>query len=401
MSDSHHGADASNHTHDKPFASSTAPTSLTLALGSLCSGAKGDDNLTWVQVSGSGDLLTVLVASSQPVETKLGNHNRVMVPLRVSVTNSAGFKVPAFSVEVFLLHGGRGRGSVCASPDAVLARTQQCGTASTVIGVDGLTEYMLPGSTLHKTFYVEVNRLCGIDAVVRLTYPDLALEDADSGDAFFNSPHLSSSAEVQGRGGGRRAGSIVAETDCASFHISVMTFLGPLFKSLHALEAVRVSTESSSSPLSSSSSLAPVDSAAVLPVRGVSGEVFMSLKHRLPFSAVIETHLSDLESVDRLRTQWEVHGIISSSDEARTMDCPSSSSGRTWAMESLWGCEVAVSEEAEWSDARDSDFQGNSLLAIGNCSRIRMRLRVWCSDSASLSAILRDRQHFMGDLLGS
>ena len=366
-------------THSRASASTVAHTSQSLALEALCGGANSDDDFTWVQVSGSGDILTVLVASGQPEKSKRENRIEALVPLRVSVTNTSGFKVPAFSVDVMLLRGGRE--SVCASPDAVLTRTQPCSTSSTLIGADGLTEYMLPGSTLHKLFYVEVSRLCGIDAVVRLTYPDLAVEDADCGDDFFRSPHLSSPADVQGRGGGRRAGSIIAQTDCAPFHISVIKFLDPSTKLFDALQAIRASAESkaTSTPAHSPTSVARTPQGRVPP------EVFESLKGRLPFSALIE-HRSE--------------GYCSSSSSSERLECPSSSSVRTWAFESLWGCSVAVHQE-EQSDAVQIHSEHSILAATEKAPRIRTRLCVWCSDSTSLSAILRDRQHFISDLMGS
>jgi hypothetical protein len=381
-----------------------------LALEGAGGGGSGGE-VIWTQVSGSGDVLTVLVSHSQADTSRGGwdaevtdgterdreyvRHCVAHIQVYVSVTNTSGFKIPAFSVGLVLVpleEAARGLSAVAMAP------TLPSGTSSTLMGADGLVEYMLPGSVLEKCFTVEVRRVCSFDAVVRLSYPDLAVEESDSGDAFFVCPVTSPSMSSPSRGGGSRAGAI-AETDCAPIHIDFWSFCRRLRVPYRA------------SPQAQGQS-------------GLSAGEFAALWDLLPHSAFISTTLPSTQGKETSLLSAASSSLSSSSGaDPYRVECPSSSSSShrlsAWAMETLWGSTVAlrIEDHRGEHDAGTgtegqhyaagnlktifyrhghghgngmSDSAGSQLLRESPDKGRRVRVVVRCGDSGTLSALMRD-----------
>ena len=384
-----------------PPSDASADALMSCELLGLEGGGRGER--VWTQVSGSGDVLTVLVSHTQADTSRGGwdveatdrehiRHNVAHIEVRVSVTNTSGFKVPAFSVGLVLVPSEeRSRGL----PAVTIAPTLPSGKGTTLMGADGLVEYMLPGSALEKRFTLEVRRVCSFDAVVRLSYPDLAVEESDSGDAFFVCPITSPSVGSPSRSGGSRAGAVAAETDCAPVHIDFWTFCQPL----------RVGQGQGQGQ------------------RGLSAEEFAVLWDRLPYSISIpgkgmsNQHHLPLPS-------------SSSADPYRVVSPPSSSSSspyrlRAWVMKTLWGSTVALRVEEhteEYGAGVDTEEElyskGNSSSSNSGSSSYSkygydtsqsvrngadegtwVRVAVRCEDSGTLSAFVEDGIAVIDELL--
>jgi hypothetical protein len=340
------------------------------------------------------------------------------VQVVVRVTNTSGFKVPAFSVGLVLVPGEEGSGGLSA---VTIAPTLPSGNSSTLMGADGLVEYMLPGSAVEKQFTVEVRRVCSFDAVVRLSYPDLAVEESDSGDAFFVCPATSHSMSSPSRGGGSRAGAIAAETDCAPIHIEFWSFCRPL-------RAAHSATTQGQGQIHGHGQ------------SGLSAEEFAVLWDLLPHSAFISSTLPFCAHEKGTPFQKSPPSSSSSSSSADPyrVECPSSSSSSSsssshrlsaWAMKTLWGSTVALRIE-EYRGEHDEGTgagigaggehysvgngianislngnrnsygqghgQGTSDSAESNLLRNspdkgrRVRVAVRCGDSNTLSALVQD-----------
>jgi hypothetical protein len=357
----------------------------------------------WVQVSGSGDLLTVLITTS-PAEIRASSQNSVLVPVRVSVTNSSGFKIPAFSIDMILLTADR---CIASSPlSAYMASVLPSGSAGTLIGPDSLIEYLLPGSVVEKTFHILVRHVCSVDAVVRLSYPDLSEEEADSGDTFFTCPHT----VKLGRGGGGRAGVVTADTDCAPYHIGVWSYLHPYSD---AVTAFRKCEGNSSS--SSSSSLRTLPSPSVNHIirgassaeqrltlksynEGLSYDTFSSLWNSLPYSAVIHecyhfmSHGAEQGGQGNVRTELYRVNL-----PASCTSTSSSSSSLAWAMNTLWGCSVAVRADSVLTEEEESTKGSGD--PVSQSQGVKMRMTVRCSSKETFKTIQANASSFLDAFL--
>lgn len=365
----------------------------------ICSASGRDVSVSeedvWVQVSGSGDLLTVLATTSS-TEKRAASHNSILIPVRVIVTNSSGFKIPAFSIDMILLTADR---CIASSPlSAHLATVLPSGNASTLIGSDSLVEYLLPGSTVEKTFHILVRHVCSVDAVVRLSYPDLTEEEIDSGDAFFTCPHT----VKLGRGSGGRSGVITADTDCAPYHIGVWSFLHQYRDAITAFRACDGGNSTSSSP--SANEIMRGAASAEQRMRlnscdaGLPYETFSSLWHSLPFSAVIHEGYRVAGQGAGQGVQGNERAGVYRVDLPVSCTSPSSSSfSMAWVMNTLWGCSVAVRADSVLTDEVEG-LQGADN-PISQSQGLKMRMTVRCSDKDTFKAILADTSHFLDAFL--
>lgn len=359
----------------------------------------------WVQVSGSGDLLTVLVTTS-PAEIRASSQNSVLVPVRVSVTNSSGFKIPAFSIDMIILTADR---CIASSPlSAYMSSVLPSGSAGTLIGPDSLIEYLLPGSMVEKTFHILVRHVCSVDAVVRLSYPDLTEEEADSGDAFFTCPHT----VKLGRGGGGRAGVVTADTDCAPYHIGVWSYLHPYSD---AVTAFRKCEECNSSSFSSSSSLRTLPSPSVNQLirgassaeqkmtlksynEGLSYDTFSSLWNSLPYSAVIhecyQLMSHGLEQGGQGNVRTELYRVnLPPSCTSSSSSC----SSLAWAMNTLWGCSVVVRADSVLTEEEEGTKGTGDPTS--HSQGVKMRMTVRCSSKETFKTIQANASSFLDAFL--
>ena len=363
----------------------------------ICSASGRDVSVSeedvWVQVSGSGDLLTVLATTSS-TEKRAASQNSILIPVRVIVTNSSGFKIPAFSIDVILLTADR---CIASSPlSAYLATVLPSGNSSTLIGSDSLVEYLLPGSTVEKTFHILVRHVCSVDAVVRLSYPDLTEEEVDSGDAFFTCPHT----VKLGRGSGGRSGVITADTDCAPYHIGVWSFLHQYRDAITAFRGCNGGN--SSSPTANEIMQGEASAEQRMRLKscdaGLPYETFLSLWNSLPLSAVIH------ESY-RLAGQGAGHGVQGNERAGvyrvqlpASYTSPSSPlSSMAWVMNTLWGCSVAVRADSVLTDEVEGVQGAENPITQSQGLKMRMTLR--CSDKDTFKAILADISHFLDAFL--
>ena len=328
----------------------------------------------WTQVSGSGDLLNVLVSS--PIQEN--EFQPSVLTISVNITNTSGFKISAFFVSIVLLlpekYSSAGGAAACVLP------TVPTGGVSTLIDSNNIIEYMLPGAMVEKTFYIEVKRLSALDVVVRLSYPDLGIEESDSGDTFFSFNKNSGQGQdgvinSDMRGGAGRAEVVTSETDCAPFHVDVTSFMKPFGNnSLSALQMI--DNEFSNSHISQAA-IRGIYKKTDVEMGGNSASfgVFISLWDRLTFTGFIACQ-DYVTSVEYCNIMLINETSIRSSLSACRVQVPSCiyHSEVAWAMQTLWGSFIAV--RMEWNGAN---------------SRIIVR----CSDSDSLSAILVDSPSFL------
>lgn len=147
----------------------------------------------WVQLNGSSDLFTVLGAVSccDPVT---GN-----VEVMFRVINSAGFKVPIFSLQLLL--GSYEQMGFHGEDEAVTFDTvNQTARGGTAEGV----EYFLPGAMVERTFNFRIQKFTAAYVVLRVVYPELMAE-IDCVEAFAVPTAITASsqtAENSGDGGG-------------------------------------------------------------------------------------------------------------------------------------------------------------------------------------------------------
>ena len=367
------------------------------------SGSVSEEDV-WVQVSGSGDLLTVLVTKS-PAEIRASSQNSVLVPVRVSVTNSSGFKIPAFSIDMILLTADR---CIASSPlSAHLASVLPSGSAGTLIGPDSLIEYLLPGSMVEKTFHILVRHVCSVDVVVRLCYPDLTEEEADSGDAFFTCPHT----VKLGRGGGGRAGVVTADTDCAPYHIGVWSYLHPYSD---AVTAFRKCDEGNPSSSSSTSSLRTLPSPSVNQImrgasnaeqrmtlkschEGLSYDTFSSLWNSLPYSAVIHECYQLMSHGAEHGGQVNIRTGLYRVNLPASCTSSSSSSSLAWATSTLWGCSVAVRADSALAEEEEGTNGAGDPISHGQ--GVKMRMTVRCSSKETFKTIQANASSFLDAFL--
>ena len=259
---------------------------------------------------------------------------------------------------------------------------------------------------MEKTFYILVKHVCSVDAVVRLSYPDLTEEEVDSGDAFFTCPHT----VKLGRGSGGRSGVVTAETDCAPYHIGVWSFLHAYGDSITAFRRCDgADSASSSSSLQAHSSptineIIRGAACAELRIRlksydgGLSFEMFSSLWNSLPVSAVIHEcyHLmgQGAEQGIQCNIRTEPYRV---NLPASCTSPSSSSSSLAWVMSTLWGCSVAVRADSVLTD------EGEGLKGVENPANqnrgLKMRMTVRCADKDTFKAIQADISSFLDAFL--
>ena len=331
----------------------------------------------WTQVSGSGDLLTVLVSPPSSEDEQ----NPTVLTVRVRVTNTSGFKIPAFTIGIVLLTADRHTSSVSSAAASVL-RAVQSGGSDTIIDATGLIEYMRSGAMVEKSFFIDVRYFSSVDVVVRLSYPDLAVEEADSGDAFFSSNKISPSATGSDfespRGVVSRAEVITAVTDCAPLHISVSALLVPYGQG--ALPSLHIPKGDLYNRHTVAATMRGVVSGSERKT-GVSREIFTSLWDRLSHSASFpcpstfpsssSSSLSYLKGSRVHPSPWIAHTEYDRHSDTDT------DTDAAWALQTLWGSSIAVRVDV-----------------VGVTRRVSIR----CSDSDTLSALLEDSTGWLTDL---
>ena len=332
-------------------------------------------DIIWTQVSGSGDLLNVLI--STPIQES--EYQPSVLTIRVNITNTSGFKISAFSVGIVLLLPEK-YSTTDGGVAAYVLPTVQSGGVSTLIDANNLTEYMLPGAMLEKIFYIEVKRLSAIDVVVRLSYPDLGIEENDSGDTFFSFKKNSTQGpdgvvNSDMRGGAGRAEIVTSQTDCAPFHVNVTSFMKPFGN--NSLSALQIVDNEFKNDHVVQAAIRGISSKtdAEMQCKSASFGIFISLWDRLCFSGYIACP-NYFTSAGNGNVMMMKDILIQSSLSGFRVQVPSCvyPSEVAWAMQTLWGSFIAVRMEVH-----------------GDNSRIIVR----CSDSDSLSAVLMDSSAFL------
>ena len=408
-------------------------------------------NNLWTQVSGSSDVLTILISSQQENELQPS-----VLTVRVNVTNTSGFKIPAFSIDIILLtfdqysvacesngynnsnnsndsnnnnynntnnnNNDNSNNNSCNNNNnysnnnnnnnnshftnncysnndknifgtaATILRSVNSGTTATIIDRNNMIEYILPNAMVEKIFYIEIKRFSSIDIVVRLSYPDLELEESDTGDSFFSCDkhsnlHIEGPAGLNISGGGRSE-MITTTTDSSPYHIDVISFLKPYGNSTlndmqrieNKLKYHNISNDPFIKKFSMKYEIETIENKQQKNIENdkISFNVFISLYDQLchigflpypDYSNPTDHSMKIENSVTR-----EESYLSSLRSCQVSSPCYTSPIERAWAMETLWGSFIAVRVEG---------------------SKYDRRIAIRCSDAMTLSAILNDSSAFL------
>jgi hypothetical protein len=130
---------------------------LKFALQDLAGVLREPDGLIWRQLSGSADPLTIIACARTFVSS---DDYTLCASVRVRVVNSAGFKIPSFSLKLILRTADDSQFPLFISP-------QQCPGA----------ENLPSGAMVERLFTFEPRKLGIVSAIVRVIYPDIVFQD--------------------------------------------------------------------------------------------------------------------------------------------------------------------------------------------------------------------------------
>lgn len=143
----------------------------------------------WVQLNGSFDLFTVLGAINY-CDPVTGN-----IEVSFRIINSAGFKVPLFSLQL-LLGAYAQQGDMDTKSGLTFDTVGQTSRGNVADGV----EYFLPGATVERTFNFRVQQFMSAFVVLRVVYPEL-MPEMDSVEVFSLPMTPSASTQQSGEDG--------------------------------------------------------------------------------------------------------------------------------------------------------------------------------------------------------
>ena len=126
-----------------------------MAIGALSCALADEEDIVWTDVSGSSDLMNVAAY------VRLSAIN-MKAEVKVRVVNTAGFKIPFFSIQLLISsdHDSSGNAvSMVVNGDVVL---------------EGV-EYLLPYAMAERTFTLNVQRFSSYSIIVRILYPDVSI----------------------------------------------------------------------------------------------------------------------------------------------------------------------------------------------------------------------------------
>lgn len=141
----------------------------------------------WVRLTGSADPVVLLACYGLDDTNIMHVHTRVI--------NSSGFRIPYFSLQMFLKYRGDGFAKTGPGPVSNDANVRLPDADGSILDVVHLTdreiviagdEFFLPNALVEKEFQFKLLRFCSVDVVFRIIFSDLQSEDISN---MFTVPH--------------------------------------------------------------------------------------------------------------------------------------------------------------------------------------------------------------------